>query len=156
MHHKKLQCFHVSGKNFTGNKKFQGNIYLKPEESHEHKQLCIVNNVMSPYDLYGILSGFSFFVNNFSNNINNSIPEASPARLIPFGRFLSFCNSFNSSSLKRKSKKPNCYTTRLNQISLTSGQIYRQTTNGLILIHQSQTLAIYVYMQAQMKTVNIH
>ena len=28
-------CFSVSGKNFTGNEKFQGNIYPKPEESPE-------------------------------------------------------------------------------------------------------------------------
>ena len=29
------QCFHVSGKNFTENQNFQGNIYPKPEESPE-------------------------------------------------------------------------------------------------------------------------
>ena len=55
----KPQCFHVSGKNATGNEKFQGNIYLKPEESPEDRWFFIVNSVMSPYELYEILSGFS-------------------------------------------------------------------------------------------------
>ena len=67
----KPQCFHVSGKNFTGNEKFPGNIYLKPEESPEDRGFCIVNNVMAPYDLYEILPGFSFLVSNFSNLSNN-------------------------------------------------------------------------------------
>ena len=52
---------------FTGNEKFPGNIYLKPEESPEDRGFCIVNNVMSPYDLYEIPSGFSFLVSKFSN-----------------------------------------------------------------------------------------
>ena len=63
----KPQCFHVSGKNFTGNEKFSGNIYLEPEESPEDRGFCIVNNVMSPYDLYKILSGFLILVSKFSN-----------------------------------------------------------------------------------------
>ena len=67
MRNAKPQCFHVSGKNFTGNEKFQGNIYLKPEESPEDRWFCVVNNMMSPYDLYEILSGFSFLVSKFSN-----------------------------------------------------------------------------------------
>ena len=50
------QCFCVTGKNFMGNEKFQGNIYLKPED----KWFCIVNNMGLPYDLYEILSGLSF------------------------------------------------------------------------------------------------
>ena len=57
----------MSRKSFTGNEKFPGNIYLKPEESPEDGEFYIVNNVMSPYDLYEILSGFSFLVSNFSN-----------------------------------------------------------------------------------------
>ena len=64
------QCFHVSGKNFTGNEKFQGNIYLKPEESPEDRWFFIVNSVMSPYELYEILSGFSFLISKFSNLSN--------------------------------------------------------------------------------------
>ena len=67
MRNAKPQCFHVSGKNFTGNEKFQGNIYLKPEESPEDRWFCVVNNMMSPYDLYEILSGFWFLVSKFSN-----------------------------------------------------------------------------------------
>ena len=63
----KPQCFHVSGKNFTGDEEFPGNIYLKPEESPEFRGFCIGNNAMSPYDLYKILSGFSFFIRKFSN-----------------------------------------------------------------------------------------
>ena len=76
MRNAKPQCFHVSGKNFTGNEKFPGNIYLKPEESPEDRGFCIVNNVMSPYDLYEILSGFSFLVSKFSNlsNETQSLP----------------------------------------------------------------------------------
>ena len=66
MHNAKPQYFRVSGKNFTGNEKFPGNIYLKPED----RGFWIVNNVMSPYDLYEILSGFSFLVSNFSNLSN--------------------------------------------------------------------------------------
>ena len=42
-----------------GNEKFQGNIYLKPEELPEERRYCIVKNVMSPYDLYETLSRFS-------------------------------------------------------------------------------------------------
>ena len=57
----------MSGKNFTGNEKFQGNVYLKPEESPEVRWFCVVNNMMSPYDLYEIPSGFSFLVSKFSN-----------------------------------------------------------------------------------------
>ena len=53
-------------------------MYLKPEESPEDRGSCIVNNVMSPYDLYEILSGFSFLVNNLSNL---SIVEATPDKL---------------------------------------------------------------------------
>ena len=60
-------CFSVSGKNFTGNEKFQGNIYPKPEESPEDKWIFIVNNVMSLYDLYETISGFLFLVSKFSN-----------------------------------------------------------------------------------------
>ena len=37
MRNAKPQCFHVSGKNFMGNEKFQGNIYLKPEESPKYR-----------------------------------------------------------------------------------------------------------------------
>ena len=70
MRNAKPQCFHVSGKNFTGNEKFQGNIYLKPEESPEDRWFFIVNSVMSPYELYEILSGFSFLVSKFSNLSN--------------------------------------------------------------------------------------
>ena len=66
----KPQCFHVAGKNFTGSEKFPGNIYLKPEKSPEDRWFCIVNYVMSPYDLYDILSGFSFLVSKFSNLSN--------------------------------------------------------------------------------------
>ena len=66
----KPQCFHLSGKNFTGNEQFQGNIYLKPEESAEYRWFCVVNNVMSPYDLYERLSSFSFLVSKFSNLTN--------------------------------------------------------------------------------------
>ena len=67
MRNAKPQSFHVSGKNFTGNEKFQGNIYLKPEESPEDRWFFIVNSVMSPYELYEILSGFPFLVSKFSN-----------------------------------------------------------------------------------------
>ena len=67
----KPQCFRVSGKNFTGNENFPGNIYLKPEESPEDMWFFIVNSVMSPYELYEILSGFSFFISKFSNLSNN-------------------------------------------------------------------------------------
>ena len=73
MRNAKPQCFHVSGKNFTGNEKFQGNIYLKPEESPEDRWFFIVNSVMSPYELYEILSGFSFLVSKFSNLSNDFI-----------------------------------------------------------------------------------
>ena len=69
MRNAKPQCFHVSGKNFTGNEKFQGNIYLKPEESPEDMWFLFVNGVMSPYELYEILSGFSFLVSKFSNSL---------------------------------------------------------------------------------------
>ena len=67
MRNAKPQYFHVSGKNFTGNEMFPGNIYLRLEKSPEDRWFCIVNNVMSPYDLYDILSGFSFLVSKFSN-----------------------------------------------------------------------------------------
>ena len=67
MRNAKPQRFYVTGKIFTRKEKFQGNIYLKPEESPEDRWFCIVNNVMSPYDLYEILSGFSFLVSKFSN-----------------------------------------------------------------------------------------
>ena len=60
MRNAKPLYIHVSGKNFLGNEQFQGNIYLKPEESPEERWFCFVNNMMSPYyDLYEILSGFS-------------------------------------------------------------------------------------------------
>ena len=62
--------FHVSGKNLTGNEKFQGNIYLKPEELPEDRWFFIVNSVMSPCELYEILSGFSFHVSKFSHLSN--------------------------------------------------------------------------------------
>ena len=55
-----------------GNEKFQGNIYLKPEESPEDKWFCIVNNMGLPYDLYKILSGLSFLGSKFSNVSINS------------------------------------------------------------------------------------
>ena len=48
----KPRCFHVSGKNFTGNEKFQGNIDLEPEELPEDRWFFIANSVMSPYKLY--------------------------------------------------------------------------------------------------------
>ena len=31
------QCSRVLGKNFTGNEKFQGDVYVKPEESPEDR-----------------------------------------------------------------------------------------------------------------------
>ena len=52
----KPHCFHVSEKNFTENEKFQGNIYLKLEGSPGDRWVFIVNSVVSPYDLYEILS----------------------------------------------------------------------------------------------------
>ena len=56
-----------------GNEKFQGNIYLEPEESPEDIWFCIVNNNMGlPYDLYQILLGLSFLVSKFSNGSINS------------------------------------------------------------------------------------
>ena len=70
MRNAKPKCFDVLGKNFMRNEEFQGNIYLKPEESPEDRWFCIVNNVMSPYDLYEILSGFLFLVSKFSNLSN--------------------------------------------------------------------------------------
>ena len=73
MRNSKLQYFHVSGQNSAGNQKLQGNIYLKPEESPENRWFCIVNNVMLPYDLYEILSGFAFLVSKFSNLSNNLV-----------------------------------------------------------------------------------
>ena len=63
MHNAKPQCFHVSGKNFKGNEKFQGNNYLTPEESPEDGWFCIVNKMMSPHNLYEILS-FRFLVSH--------------------------------------------------------------------------------------------
>ena len=38
------------------------NIYLKPQESSEDRWFCNVNNVMSLYDLYDILSGFFVYL----------------------------------------------------------------------------------------------
>ena len=70
MRNAKPKCFHVSGKNFMRNEEFQRNIYLKPEESPEDRRFCIVNNVVSPYDLYEILSGLSFLVRKLSNLSN--------------------------------------------------------------------------------------
>ena len=67
MRNAKPQCFHVSGQNLTGNQKLQENIYLKPEESPEDKWFCLVDYVMYSFDLYEILSGFSFLVSKFSN-----------------------------------------------------------------------------------------
>ena len=58
MRNAKPQCFHVSGKNFTGNEKFQGNTYLEPEELPEDRRFFIANSVMSPYKLYEILFRF--------------------------------------------------------------------------------------------------
>ena len=67
MRNAKPQCFHVSGKSFTGNEKFQGNICLIPEETQvEDRWYCIMNNVVSPYDVYKNLSGFSLLVCKFS------------------------------------------------------------------------------------------
>ena len=67
----KPQCFHVSGKNFTGNQKFQGNIYLKPERSPAYRWFCTVIYMMSPYDLYYILPAFSSLASKLSNISNN-------------------------------------------------------------------------------------
>ena len=67
MRNSKLQYFHVSGQNSAGNQKLQGNIYLKPEESPENKWVCLVDYVMYSFDLYEILSGFSYLVSKFSN-----------------------------------------------------------------------------------------
>ena len=78
----KPQCFHVSGKNFSGNEKFQGNIYSKPEKSPEDKWFFIANSVMSPYELYEILSGFSFLVSKFSNLSINSITSCMSLMLV--------------------------------------------------------------------------
>ena len=49
--------------------KFQGNIcmIMKPEESPDDTWYCMMNFVMSPYDFYEILSGFSLFISKFSN-----------------------------------------------------------------------------------------
>ena len=82
----KPQCFDVSGKKFMGNEKFQGNIYLKPEESPEDMWFLFVNGVMSPYELYEILSGFSFLVSRFSNLsiILTCILESNPTMLANF------------------------------------------------------------------------
>ena len=52
---------------FYGKREFSGNNYLKPEESPEDRWFCIENNLMSPYNLHEILSGFSFLVSNFSH-----------------------------------------------------------------------------------------
>ena len=85
MRNAKPQCFHVSGKKFTRNEKFPGNIYLKPEESPEDRGFCIVDNVMSPYDLYEILSGFSFLASKFSNlsiSYHGSIEEGRTPHII--------------------------------------------------------------------------
>ena len=69
----KPQCFHVSGKMFTGNQKFQGNIYLKPEESPGDKWPYIEIYVTSPFDLYEISSVLLFLVRKFSNLSNPNI-----------------------------------------------------------------------------------
>ena len=45
----KTLCFHVSGKNFTGNQRFQVNIYLTHEESPEDSWFCIVDYVIMIY-----------------------------------------------------------------------------------------------------------
>ena len=60
MRNAKPQCFHVPGKNFTENEKFQKIICLKPED----EWFCILNIVMSPYNFYEF---FSFLVRKFSN-----------------------------------------------------------------------------------------
>ena len=57
-------------------------IYLKPEESPEDRWFCVVNNMMSPYDLYEILSGFLFLVCKFSNLSNVYAPPISIATYI--------------------------------------------------------------------------
>ena len=51
MHNAIPQCFHVTVKNFMGNKR-------------NHLWFCIVNNVMSPYDYCEIMSGFSVLVSH--------------------------------------------------------------------------------------------
>ena len=58
------------GNAFQGqSQKFQGNIcmIMKPEESPDDTWYCVMNFVMSPYNFYEILSGFSLFISNFSN-----------------------------------------------------------------------------------------
>ena len=52
MRNPKPQFSCVSGKSFTGNKQFQENIYLKPEESPEDIWFIIVHNLKSPLDLH--------------------------------------------------------------------------------------------------------
>ena len=75
MRNAKPQCFYVLWKKFTGNEKFLGNIYLKPDESPEDSWLCIVDDVMSPYDLYEALSCFLFLVSKFRNLSNIATSE---------------------------------------------------------------------------------
>ena len=58
----------MPGKNFMGNQKFQGNNYLKPEESNNDRWFCIVivNYVMPPYllaDRY-VQKRFQFLTTN--------------------------------------------------------------------------------------------
>ena len=47
---------------------FQGNIYLKPEESPENMLFCIVYYMMLPYDLMKLFQVCRLFKANFSNN----------------------------------------------------------------------------------------
>ena len=72
MRNAKPQFFHVSGKNFTGNEKLPGNIHLKPEQSLEDGGFNIVNNVMSPHDLYEILLGFFFKFSKYCQSENHA------------------------------------------------------------------------------------
>ena len=74
MRNAKPQCFQGQGRILQENEKFQGNIYLKTEESPEDRWFCVVNNLMSPYDLYEILSGFSFLKSKFRNFSNIPLP----------------------------------------------------------------------------------
>ena len=47
---------------------FQGNIYLKPEESPENTLFCIVYYMMLPYDLMKLFQLSCFSKANFSNS----------------------------------------------------------------------------------------
>ena len=69
MRNAKPRCFYVSEKNFTGSEEFQGNIYLKPQESPEGRWTCILEDVMSPYDLYENLSGFLRSLANLATSL---------------------------------------------------------------------------------------